>query len=187
MDEKAYKMNKKESIIIGIDPGLQGYVCIMKYREGQRMKTFKDCTFTKMPLAPRYSSRDGKIVDVRKLDTLIEKGSLIFIEELFVGFKQSHGSIMTSSENLGRVLGLMELKECAIHSVQPRVWQRALSERYEYEWVKGIVTKENALNLAQRIFPGEESLFEKKVPKDGLVDSILIGIYGMHLLEEHSL
>jgi len=127
--------------IIGIDPGLQGYICDMGCDENG-CETMR---FTKMPLCPRYGSREGRIVDVVKLDEVIRAGSIVFIEELFVGFKQSNASVMTSSENLGRVLGLLEMKGCAVHLVQPRVWQKALSESFGYEWTKGSNTKVNAL------------------------------------------
>lgn len=166
--------------IIGIDPGLTGYIAIVK-KDDAFDKSFNNFKLIKMPVR-RYG--DENIVDVRTVDALLTQHSpaAIFIEAPLMLHQANNASRFT---NQGRLLGCIERSEAASAIVRPQTWQSVVSELCKgvIAWRKGQDAKEVAFLAAQCLYGHERTLFGLKRPKDGLIDAVLIARYGAEVLE----
>lgn len=165
--------------IVGIDPGLKGYIAISENEKAVTSKDFSDWTFHKMPIE---RSGGESLVDVKKLKELLDFGPTItIIEEPHLIFKQSMKAMRTTCMNFGRITSVLEFVGHAYRKIQASEWQLATQEACQgYTkppvYRKSLSPKEVSLRAAQCLYSGEDSLFEESV-HDGLVDALLIARY----------
>lgn len=163
--------------IVGIDPGVHGYVAIVKESEAIRAKSLDGWETYKMPVK---KDDDKSIIDVRELVRLLEGRSVkAFIEQPPMMHVPGMKSLMTISENYGRILACLEVMEAAYATALPARWQAFLLSKAGMK-KDGLKGKAMALEIARRLFPSESTFQEQKV-HDGLVDAVLMARYGSYV------
>lgn len=176
--------------IIGIDPGLDGGICIMI--DG----TIVNCI--QMPVEIETTNKklkSGKLKTQRHIDAykfadiiFAHKDAAIYMEKVnpFAG----QGSVQSTrmAIGIGRLEGVligMGFKYTYITpgSWQKEIWQerdRVMREIQDKRTKQGNTdTKKTSLNAAQRLFPTVNFIPKgKRTPHDGLFDAALIAEYG---------
>lgn len=159
-------------MILGIDPGLNGGICLMAANR-------KILHLSVMPTI------DKKQIDLTLFDGLLgdlKEKKLIhhcFLEQ--VGARP--GQSVVAMFKFGRVYGNMEAMISAhkipMTLVTPQAWQKVTHLGVE----KQIDPKQRSLLAAKRLYPEQDFLATErsKVPHDGLVDAILIAEYGCRI------
>jgi hypothetical protein len=162
------------NIILGIDPGLDGGLAIL--RDGQPPE---------LHVMPTVESKNGRrIVDCPALFAmLLDAGpSLVIVEEnltaSMMSSKTFRGGGMANVAKgrwFGQLEGLLTGLEMRWSSVPPKRWQKS----------HGITgkqgdTKQQAVVIAKRLFPGVNLLRTAKCSKahDGMADALLIAEWG---------
>ncbi len=165
--------------IVGIDPGIKGYIAIVKEEKCLVTRDLSDFELIKMPIE-NFGGRN--IVDTRKLREILTIGAakVVIEEPHFVG-KQSAQSLMTSCTNFGRILAVLDILGHAYKTVRASEWQLAVQKACAGYTDPPVYRKKDpakkvSLRAAQCIFSGEDDLFAEKV-HDGLVDAILLARY----------
>ncbi len=148
-------------IIIGIDPGLAGGICILgcEHLNGHYARPFKTITDIKW-----------------LLDTLKEENKLneikAYVEEPPVFFKGAGGGLASQAKlhrNFGEYLGILMGLEISFETVRPQVWQKGLPGLTK---LSGKDRKNALKNLAVQRFPYLK-------PTLSTCDAILIAEYGV--------
>lgn len=182
--------------IIGIDPGLDGGICIMidgtivnliqmpVYTEVTKKK-LKDC-----PKTGKKRYQKLRHIDVYKFADILfaHKGADIYMEKVnpFAGMNSASSTRMAIS--IGKLQGVMIGMGMKFNEVTPTSWQKELWQERDRvmranpdkKTKQGNTdTKKTSLNAALRLFPTVNFIPKgKKVPHDGLFDSALIAEYG---------
>jgi hypothetical protein len=164
--------------IVGIDPGVNGYVAVVEEEAGLRSTRTDKWELFKMPI----KKDDNKnIIDVRALREKIgNKPAKVFIEQPPMMRIPGIKSLMTISENYGRILAVLEMEEYAYQTVLPTRWQAFLLSKAGMKKEKALRGKAMALEIVKKLFPHEKSFQEQKV-HDGLVDAVLMAKYGSYV------
>lgn len=159
---------KENQIVIGVDPGKEGYITVMKSMEIQHFP---------MP-------KIGKEVDLNGLSELIikisegcnEKNTIVVIEDVHALYNSSAGATW----NFGFVCGVirMAFTMCGlpIVLVTPKKWQKEMYEGVKVNPDKKVMS----VMAAKRLFPKQDLRRTPKCkkPDDNLTDSLLIAEYG---------
>jgi hypothetical protein len=161
-------------IIVGIDPGLTG---------GLAFITDKNlCQVYAMPTKKKESGGVGiNTVKIARFLRTIQPDH-VFIEEVmsFSGASNNH-SIKVSSQNWGRIVGILELLDISYSIVDCRLWQKQLGVAKAVKGVKDV--KDRIYARAQVIFPDVNFVPEGKTAfHDGMVDAAMIAKYGLNVL-----
>jgi hypothetical protein len=181
-------------IRVGIDIGSDGAIAI-----------FKDdalIEYGKLPLVADELDMKGMVdMILRHIDDAT-KSVHVLMEDLASIFGTSASSNFQFGFNNGLIVGALQAIEMPFSKIQAKKWQKAMFEGIRPVEVpsmekkqKGIPavqkrnkdgspkykvdTKATALIAAKRLFPKETFLATQrsKVPHDGIVDSVLIGLY----------
>ena len=161
--------------VLGIDCGKSG---ALAYYDGDRIK------FWSMPL------RDGEI-DIQELNKLTFMIPLecIVIEEQTSFASDGRFGAFTMGINYGRLLAWSEQRCSQLCRVRPQVWQKAHGIALKHE--KGTsnterkkATKQAALERLRQLNPllADQTTGPRGGNRDGLVDAILIAMWGHHEL-----
>jgi hypothetical protein len=159
------------SIIIGIDPGMTGGICI-------RDLTNNEVDLIVMPT--KGTVRFTKLVDSEAIaDTFTEIRSeikMIYIEEIFAMSSQGSASMLSFGRGWGQILGVIHTLKLPYYVVRPQEWQK-------YVLPKGPAgtTKLRAVETAARLFPSVDLLATQrcKKPHEGKVDALMISEFGV--------
>ena len=162
-------------IIIGIDPGTQGGICVLE--DG---KILNLCTIPFTEVKWGNGKRNHSVIDVDTLyNNIIMRlpyFDMVYIEEqLPFGFRDSAMGAFTIGYNYGTIINIID-SEFRYVEVLPKIWQcKILGEKIP----KG-KTKEYALDFAKKQWPDESFLRTDrcKKPHDGLIDAACIAYYG---------
>lgn len=159
---------KKNEVVIGIDPGKEGFITVMSSEKIQHFS---------MP-------KIGKEVDLNALSELIlkisedcaKKRAIVVIEDVHA----IHGSAASATFTFGGICWALRMGfiMCGlpIILVAPKKWQKEM-----YEGIKVVENKKMmSIQAAKRLFPNQSLLRtpDCKKPDDNLTDSLLIAEYG---------
>lgn len=150
---------------IGIDPGLEGGVVVLR-KNGA--KPF----FTKMPTnGKRHPHAGHRAVDVIELLSFLSdfppSGSLATVERQFVLPNQA--GVETTLANYGRILSVLEMMRMPYVVVHPKQWQADLFGKSKYDKIKdGYI-----FCLKHNLPVGDRRVHE------GIVDASCIAFYTM--------
>lgn len=152
-------------LIIGIDPGNTGAICIIDGKEIENIV---------MPLV------DGQVDEKALSELFLEIASEIkhvYLEEIFGLSKCSASSMLNFGRGHGKIVGILTAYKIPFTLVRPQVWQKEML-------VKGIAgtTKERALKTVRKAYKHINFLAtdRSKVPHAGIVDAVLIAHYGVN-------
>ena len=156
-------------IIIGIDPGKSGGICIF---DGEILKEVRT-----MPI---YEQKNGKeTIDFKKVSEIlkINKPDKVYIEK--VGAMPRTGNqfnVQFSDLQLGGLHGICAALEIELITVTPQKWKKyILTEKYDH------IEKEGTIAFCQDMFPKTNLLAtpRSKVQHNGICDAIAIGYFGI--------
>ena len=169
-----------ETVILGIDPGLNGGLAIINNKK-------KLVATISMPL------NTEKHLDVKSVMKFLAGHN---IENAFIESNSAFpGQGVVGMFNFGRITGQIEgvIETLAINlnSIRPKKWQEishfAISNR--------LPPKERSLFAAKKLFPGYDfgdksakpNLVAHTRPHDGIIDAALIAYYGLYALNRVNL
>ena len=152
-------------MIIGLDPGANGAICLLK----------KDMTFEYHVF--KGSSPADKVREMHKICLGLPLCPVVF-EDVHSIFGMSAKSNFNFGKTIGIQYALCILNFPMIVEISPKDWQKFVITDEDKVGSKN--TKETALKAAKRLFPEQNFIPEGcRVPHDGLVDSVLIAYYGL--------
>jgi crossover junction endodeoxyribonuclease RuvC len=171
------------AIIIGIDPGMTGGICI-------RDITNNEIELMVMPTKGTIAGL--KMIDSEALaEMFIEIRSeikCVYLEQIFAMSKQGSASMLSFGKGWGQILGVLHALNIPSYLVRPQEWQK-----YVLPKGKAGTTKLRALETAKKLFPQVEltATERSKNPHDGKVDALMISEFGVrhykHRLDTSSL
>ena len=161
-------------IYIGIDPGLNGGIVIMK-PEGIETAIMPTTTIKKAGKDKRVISHEG-LKEIFKVFKSEECYATIEEQQAMTkgGIMQGVISMVTLGVGFGALLQVLTDFDIDFERVNPQDWQK------EFGIARGD-TKEQALEVCQGLFPKLNLLATKKsrVAHKGIVDAVLIMEYGV--------
>jgi len=160
-------MKQKELTFIGVDPGLDGAIAII---DGDliTIKVMPTIIIKKGKKNKRTISHKG----IKEIFEVIKGESYAIIEKQHAMPGQGVVSMLTIGIGYGSLLQILVDFEVPFEEVRAQEWQK------EFGIGKGN-TKEQALDVCQRLFPNLSLLPNRryKKPHDGVVDALLIAEY----------
>lgn len=163
--------NKYKKLVIGVDPGKEGYITLMRSDQTEIEHFEMPKTLNELDL---HSLSDLIDTIADKVDNL--QNSVVVIEDVHA----IHGASAVSTFNFGFVVGILRMGFIAygfpVILVAPKKWQKEM-----YEGVKADKDKKvMSVQAAKRMFPAVNLLrtAKCKVPDNNLTDSLLIAEYG---------
>jgi hypothetical protein len=161
-------------IRIGIDPGKNGFICILD----TNIAPNGEFLYYAVPLI-------GKDVDIKELNSILkrdyDKDVHCVIEDVHAIF----GSAAKATFNFGWIVGVLEAILVAHRipytKVKPKEWQKEMWQGIPLQKKPNGRTDTKAMSLlaAKRLFPNEDlTATERSVkPHDGKVDALLLSEY----------
>ena len=159
-------------IIVGIDPGLSGAVCLYSTISG-------DIDVWDMPtvevLRSGKKKRELNInLLAKRLEICGSTSCAVFLERVGAMPGQGVSSTFAFGRNVGIIEGIVGARVAPITIVPPQTWQKAMN-------VRG--GKDGARLRATELFPKHADLFAR-VKDDGRADATLIAKYGASMLQK---
>ena len=149
-------------ILMGIDPGNNGGICIIKNTENY----LPEIIFSlRMPVVSIYGK---KIIDTLKIHSMLSqfKIDIAIIEKVHAMPRQGVTSSFQFGRSYGAIEGLCQILSSRIDYVAPVVWKKALGLDS---------SKQASLDLARMKF-GESNLWQKK-SNDGIAEAALLCLF----------
>lgn len=171
-------------IVIGIDPGLKGALCLVKdniVRQVKVMPTYKVGKETLIDLA-QVKSWFKSMMKIHKIDG-------IYIEKQIVVSKQGLKSSGKTMYQFGLIVGLLMGLGITPTIVRAIDWQKKVFARVDLTKLSSYnypETKLKSIGFVEQNY-GLSYLFtskRQKKPSDGIADAICIAIYGSQDLAE---
>lgn len=171
--------------IVGIDPGVNGGICLLRNGKIIAMKVFP-----KLP--------DGKL-DIYKMNSMLKKISklddvFVIVERVHAMFSASAGSTFSFGKAVGILEALVVSNGLRYVHCDPKTWQKVAWQGVKpiYKPMKAsktgskkkpqkrIDTKKTSDLASRKIFPGTTYTATSKSKKrhDGIIDASLIAWYG---------
>lgn len=176
---KAGLLSRDNDTVIGIDPGKDGFVTILKNRR----------ILVSVPTPVIRTGKTRRDYDVGGMvDLLIpfRKASLVVLEVQQAMPRQGGVSMFTIGHGYGLWQGIVAALQIPYLLVRPKTWQREM-----LEGVPGSDTKARSILKAKQLFP-EADLRKtgsaRSKDHHGKSDSILMAVYGLqrYLPKVHS-
>lgn len=151
--------------ILATDPGSNGYIVLLSVTDGV------------MRIEQSFPLDRFNKVDFTKLNSFIYRAAKLtkhcFIEEPFATHRGIGTGLLIQGINYGFIYGLLKSHFNHVEAFHPSTWQSALKLTGKY---KDKITLQTAVNLV-----GLPALIPPRCrnPHDGLMDALLIGLYGM--------
>lgn len=159
------------TIIIGIDPGKKGALCFLPGESGAPVTAH---------LMPLYaSSADPTDIDAKAVASIItrelesrKQRAVACVEEVFARARQAGQT--TFIRGYGKLIGVLEVLDIPYVLVTPQTWKKhVLGRAYSH------TDKLGTISWARRTYPDFNLTPPgKRVPSDGLADSLAIAHYG---------
>jgi len=152
-------------MILGIDPGQNGGLAVV----GKDRVIYYQSA---MPIL-------AKELEYKKfINALFEyEVDMIYIEKVSAMPKQGVTSMFNFGKHFGELLGVINALGQPFTLVRPIEWQKVIHKGLGKE----LKPKERSLLVAKRTYPDKD--FRKgpraKVPHDGIIDAVLIALYGV--------
>jgi hypothetical protein len=164
-------------IKIGIDPGKNGFICIM---DDISDIGYIECRYYPIPVI-------GKEIDLKGLNIIFENPKLkmgnihCVIEDVHAIF----GSSAKATFSFGWIVGVLEAMlvahQISYTKVKPKDWQKVMWEGIPKQKKPNGRTDTKAMSLlaAKRLFPNEDlTATERSIkPHDGKIDALLLAEY----------
>lgn len=156
--------------IIGIDPGLDGAVCIL---EGGKVVAVHDIPTFELTVGSAYgaNSKKKRKVDVQGLFRIlagVQDVDFVICEQVWAMPKQGVSSAFTFGKTAGAIEACIALAMLPMHNVAPQVWKKELRLTND---------KDDCRRRASDLFPEAYGHWERK--KDhNRAESALIAHYG---------
>lgn len=145
-------------IWVGIDPGGKGAIAFIKNEEPP---VVLDCPATIPAMAGKLRPPTSEII------------CLAAIEKVNAFYKSSAKSAFCFGENFGAWQAILAACGIPYHFVTPRTWQKCV-----FDSAKRLDNpKKQAVELAERLFPGLEFRTKRGRILDGRADACLIAYY----------
>lgn len=148
-------------IYVGIDPGKNGAVAILRGQEWE-LHVMRDALW---------------FADL--MESLKKEGPFIVTLERAQSMPGNGAKAMFSyGTHFGELMGVMQALRVPFQTVPPLVWTKALHETSK----ESMGPKARSLQAVQRLFPSlrltDPASDRAKVPHDGIIDAVLICEYG---------
>jgi crossover junction endodeoxyribonuclease RuvC len=153
-----------DAFVAGIDPGKTGGVVLLD-RQGQ--------VIDKTPM-PDSFELSKYLADWRPHHVFLEKA------QSMPG--QGVTSVFNYADHFGQLQGILIALKLRFQLVSPRIWQKTVLTGVPI----GYQPKQRAAIAAKRLFPGLSLLASSRStkPHEGMVDALLIALYGYRTLSE---
>ncbi len=155
--------------IMGIDPGKKGGIAVIDSKR-------KICELTPMPMLP-----GGKVWDLEELCVIVGRWSndcgAVYIEKVGAMPGQGVVSMFNFGWGCGALEGIVAAYQLPYHKVSPQTWMKSVHQGSDAK----ANTKQKGLQIAKRLYPGRSFLAtpRSRVPHDGMVDALLIALFGL--------
>ena len=159
------------SIIIGIDPGMTGGICIREMNTNE---------IELMVMPTKGTVRFTKLIDTEAIAEMFteirSEIKMIYLEEIFAMSTQGSASMLSFGRGWGQILGVIHTLKLPYYIVRPQEWQK-----YVLPKGKAGTTKLRALQAAEKMFPHVElrSSERAKLAHEGKVDALMISEFGV--------
>lgn len=159
------------SIIIGVDPGLDGGVARIRAGAG-------GVSVAPMPTigtGKRQEYMPGLVTQLRQYG---DEPVYVFIEKAQPYPKQGVTSVFTYGRHYGIWIGICAALEIPLEEVRPRAWQKVMLGSRTGD------TKARSVERAMRLFPRVSLMRTDRCrkPHDGMADALLIAEFGRRSL-----
>ncbi len=155
-------------MIIGIDPGRSGAVCVMNTK-GQIVLTYT------MP-----DSIGGLVEELRLYSytsrDLYDEIHHVYLEKAQAMPKNWAVGMFNYGVGFGEILGMLAALKIPHTLIHPRTWTKVM-----HQGTKAGKPKERSLEAVRRLYPGYSLLASDKCkkPHEGIIDAILIAAFGL--------
>lgn len=157
-------------VTIGIDPGRDGAMAILGYRDTPILIPFNEAEYANQlrrldPYAANVAEEElDKIMGVRKVEPFC------VVEHVNAMPGQGVTSCFSFGQNFGFILGLLTAFRIPYELVRPQKWKREFSCTSD---------KNTSIAVAQRLFPGVDLRRTPKCqkPHDGVCEALLMSEY----------
>lgn len=160
-------------IFIGIDPGLDGGIALIK--EGKDNEVLELKTF-RMPTIKNPKNKTGKLYDIPEVNSIFKdcsNHSFATLEKINPMPKQGVTSMFSMGQGYGILLGLLTANNIPHQLIQPRVWQRSM-----FGSINKKNTKEASIHACKMNYPKINLIPDGcKKPHHGIADALLMAEY----------
>lgn len=161
-------------ISIGIDPGLNGAICIIDF--SPVLVSINKINLIPMPL-------NGREVDCHALAEIfqafhMDESVMACLEKVSAMPKQGVSSMFKFGRCVGALQAILASFKIPYSEVTPQAWQKEMHVGINRKCLPR--PKERSLSAAKKLFPRIDLLKSRlsKVPHEGFVDALLIAEYG---------
>ena len=161
-------------VFIGIDPGKDGALAILGYRETPILIPFSETEYANQlrrldPYASTVAEAElDAIMGVKKPEPFC------VVEHVNAMPGQGVTSCFSFGQNFGFILGLLTAFRIPYELVRPQKWKKAFSCTSD---------KNTSVEVAQRLFPGVDlrRTSQCRKPHDGIAEALLMAEYARRL------
>ena len=154
-------------IVIGIDPGLNGAVALLRPDTMKLERVIDIPTIGKKPRVVDITKLFLHLSDIEHVDETV----ICWLEEAWARPAQGVSSSFKCGRVIGNIEAVMVCHGFPIRTVTPAVWKRHFGLA-----AKG-KTKHDSRAHATRMFPASADLFSR-VKDDGRAEAALVALYG---------
>ena len=161
-------MGEMMKVFIGIDPGKDGALAILGYRETPILIPFSETEYVnQLRRLDPYSQ--GLFVELNKTVRVVDPFCVVEHVNAMPG--QGVTSCFSFGRNFGFILGLLTAFRIPYELVRPQKWKKEFSCTSD---------KNTSIEVAQRLFPGIDLRRTPKCqkPHDGICEALLMAEYG---------
>lgn len=156
-------------VFCGIDPGKDGSLAILGYRETPIIVPFSETEYANQlrRIAPFFvATGTGGVIDQREAFAIVEHVNAMPGQGVTSCFSFGH--------NFGFILGLLTAFRIPYELVRPQKWKKVFSCTSD---------KNTSIEVAQRLFPGIDLRRTPKCqkPHDGICEALLMAEYARRL------
>lgn len=157
-------MSEMMKVSIGIDPGKDGCLAILGYRDAPILIPFDEAEYANQlrRVAPFFIATGDGVVDQRETFAVVEHVNAMP--------GQGVTSCFSFGQNFGFILGLLTAFRIPYELVRPQKWKREFSCTSD---------KNTSIEVAQRLFPGVDLRRTPRCskPHDGKSEALLMAEY----------
>jgi hypothetical protein len=161
-------------VICGIDPGLDGGICVLNDAGEIRRLT----PMPTMKIGKKGNRRAMDLADISMFLIAFDV-TKVYIEQVWTRPQDGRVGAMRLAEGAAEIRGLLFGVKVPLVQVAPQTWMKALGIKAD-KLPDGTRTKDANIRMARQLWPGENWLATKRSrnPHTGMVDAALIASYG---------
>ena len=160
-------------VFVGIDPGKDGALAILGYREAPILIPFSESEYANQ-LRKLDPARKPLVWQSKDLGELTPVEPFCVVEHVNAMPGQGVTSCFSFGQNFGFILGLLTAFRIPYELVRPQKWKKVFSCTSD---------KNTSIEVAQRMFPGIDLRRTPKCakPHDGICEALLMAEYARRL------